>query len=457
MSTNHSCQQNRGENMSKTYHFIGIKGSGMSALALMLHQMGHTVQGSDVSKYYFTQRGLEQAGIKILPFSVENITADVELIAGNAFHEDNNIEVAYAVQNGFSFKRYHEFLGDFMRNFISFGVAGAHGKTSTTGLLSHVLKNITDTSYLIGDGTGRGSANAQYFVFESDEYERHFMPYHPEYSIITNIDFDHPDYFTGIDDVFSAFNDYAKQVQKGLFLYGGDTYLREITSNAPIYYYGFEASDDFMAYDIVRTTSGSDFKVQYEGKELGSFHVPAFGRHNILNATAVVANLYIAGIDVSLVAEHMKSFSGVKRRFTEKVINDTIIIDDFAHHPTEIIATLDAARQKYPSKVIVAIFQPHTFTRTIALLDDFASALNEADAIYLAPIYGSAREVDKGDVKVEDLARKISKPVQVVTVENVSPLLDHDNAVYVFMGAGDIQMYEHSFEELIANLAKNTQ
>lgn len=443
--------------MSKTYHFIGIKGSGMSALALMLHQMGHKVQGSDVPKYYFTQRGLEQAGIPILPFSEDNITADVELIAGNAFREDNNVEIAYAIQNGFKFKRYHEFLGEFMNQFTSLGVAGAHGKTSTTGLLSHVLKNITETSYLIGDGTGRGLANSQYFVFESDEYERHFMPYHPEYSIITNIDFDHPDYFTSVNDVFDAFNDYAKQVKKGLFLYGEDTFLRKITANAPIYYYGFNEEDDFMAYDITRTINGSDFKVKHKNEELGSFHVPTYGRHNVLNATAVVANLYIAGVDMTLVAEHLKTFSGVKRRFTEKIINGTVIIDDFAHHPTEIIATLDAARQKYPSKEIVAIFQPHTFTRTIALLDEFADALNQADAVYLAQIYGSAREVDHGDVKVEDLAAKIVKPAKVVTVENVSPLLDHDNAVYVFMGAGDIQLYERSFEELLSNLTKNTQ
>ena len=443
--------------MSKTYHFIGIKGSGMSALALMLHQMGYQVQGSDVDKYYFTQRGLEQAGIKILPFDAKNITADVELIAGNAFREDNNVEVAYAIQNGLAFKRYHEFLGEFMNQFISLGVAGAHGKTSTTGLLSHVLRNITDTSFLIGDGTGRGSKNSQYFVFEADEYERHFMPYHPAYSIITNVDFDHPDYFTSIDDVFSAFNDYAKQVQKGLFVYGEDPYLRKITSPAPIYYYGFEENDDFVAYDIVRTTHGSDFKVKHDGEVLGNFHVPAFGRHNILNATAVIANLYIAGFNMDLVTEHLKTFNGVKRRFTEKIVNDTVIIDDFAHHPTEIVATLDAARQKYPSKEIVAIFQPHTFTRTIALLDEFALALNEADSVYLAQIYGSARERDNGQVKVEDLAVKIKKPARVVTVENVSPLLDHDNAVYVFMGAGDIQLYERSFEELVASLASNTQ
>ena len=444
--------------MSKTFHFIGIKGAGMSALALMLHQMGHTVQGSDVEKYYFTQRGLEQAGITILPFSEENLTGDQILIAGNAFKPENNVEIAYADAQGYTYQRYHEFLGEFMRDFVSMGVAGAHGKTSTTGILSHVLSNITDTSYLIGDGTGRGSKGAKYFVFESDEYERHFMPYHPEYSIITNIDFDHPDYFTGLEDVFNAFNDYAKQISKALFIYGEDPELRRITANAPIYYYGFEEEgNDFVASDLLRSTTGSTFSVHFRGEDLGQFQIPSFGRHNIMNATAVVGLLYIAGFDLDLVREHLKTFGGVKRRFTEKIVNDTVIIDDFAHHPTEIIATLDAARQKYPSKEIVAVFQPHAFTRTIALLDEFADALNQADAVYLAQIYGSAREVDHGDVKVEDLEAKIIKKSGVITAENVSPLLDHDNAVYVFMGAGDIQTYEYSFERLLGNLTNNVQ
>lgn len=443
--------------MSTTYHFIGIKGSGMSALALMLHQMGHQVQGSDVEKYYFTQRGLEQAGITILPFSQDNITADVTLIAGNAFHPENNVELAYAIQKGYSFQRYHEFLGQLMTQFTSLGVAGAHGKTSTTGLLAHIMKNITDTSYLIGDGTGRGSATSQYFVFESDEYERHFMPYHPEYSIITNIDFDHPDYFTSIDDVFSAFDSYAKQVKKGLFIFGEDPYLKQITAEVPIYYYGFSSSNDFYATAIKRTVLGSDFSVYHKDTHLGDFHLPAYGRHTILNALAVIATLYIEGFDMTLVAEQMATFAGVKRRFTEKKVNETTIIDDFAHHPTEIIATLDAARQKYPAKEIVAIFQPHTFTRTIALLDDFATALDQADSIYLAQIYGSAREIDKGQVKIEDLASKLTKPNQMIHVDNVSPLLDHNNAVYIFMGAGDIQSYEHSFEELLANLVRSNQ
>lgn len=443
--------------MSKTYHFIGIKGSGMSALALMLHQMGHKVQGSDVETYYFTQRGLEQAGIEIFDFDPANIHPGVELIAGNAYRAETNVEVKAAEEQGLPYQRYHEFLGQLMTQFTSFGVAGAHGKTSTTGLLAHVMRNITDTAFLIGDGTGRGSEQAKYFVFESDEYERHFMPYHPEYSIITNIDFDHPDYFTSLEDVFNAFNDYAKQVKKGLFVYGEDEQLRQITAEAPIYYYGTEANNDFVAYDLMRSTTGSTFKVRYHEEELGEFSVPTFGLHNVMNATAVIANLYIAGLDLDLVREHLKTFGGVKRRFTEKKVNETVIIDDFAHHPTEIIATIDAARQKYPSKEIVAIFQPHTFTRTIALMDDFADALNRADAVYLAKIYGSAREKDNGQVRVEDLAEKITKKHAVIKVENTSPLLDHEQAVYVFMGAGDIQSYEYAFEKLLGDLTTNVQ
>lgn len=429
----------------------------MSALALMLHQMGHKVQGSDVDKYYFTQRGLEQAGIKILPFDAKNIQADYEIIAGNAFRPDNNVEIAYANEHGISYKRYHEFLGSFMRDFVSFGVAGAHGKTSTTGILSHVLSNITDTSYLIGDGTGRGSAGAKYFVFESDEYERHFMPYHPEYSIITNIDFDHPDYFTSLEDVFNAFNDYAKQITKGLFIYGEDEQLRRITSEAPIYYYGFEKGNDFVAHDLLRSTTGSTFKVSYRGQELGEFHIPTFGRHNIMNATAVIGLLYVSGFDLNLVREHLKTFAGVKRRFTEKVVNGTVIIDDFAHHPTEIEATLDAARQKYPDREIVAVFQPHTFTRTIAFADEFAEVLDHADTVYLAQIYGSAREVDHHEITAQDLADKVRKPAKVIDLDNVSPLLDHDRGVYVFMGAGNIQKYELAFEKLLSQVSTNLQ
>ncbi|MCL2676725.1 MAG: UDP-N-acetylmuramate--L-alanine ligase [Streptococcaceae bacterium] len=445
--------------MEKTYHFIGIKGSGMSALALMLHQMGKKVQGSDSTDFYFTQLGLERAGIKVLPFDEKNITSDVEIIAGNAFRVDNNIEVAYAENNHLGFKRYHEFLGQFMTDFTSIGVAGAHGKTTTTGILAHVMKNLIDTSYLIGDGTGVGHQESNYFVFEADEYERHFMPYHPEYTIMTNIDFDHPDYFEDVEDVFSAFQDYAQNIQKGLFVYGEDPHLRKITSSAPIYYYGLEDNDDYQARHLVRSPKGSSFDAYFRGEEIGHFVIPAYGKHNILNALSVIAVVHTLGLDLEHAADYLLTFNGVKRRFTEKRVGQTVIIDDFAHHPIEIEATLDAARQKYPDREIVAIFQPHTFTRTIAFADEFAQVLNNADTVYLAQIYGSARETDKHEITAQDLADKVRKPARVINVENVSPLLEHDSdrAVYVFMGAGNIDKYEQAFEGILGQLTNNTQ
>lgn len=441
-----------------TFYFIGIKGSGMSALALLLHELGEDVLGSDYDKYFFTQRELDKAGVKILSFDAANIKKEYTIIAGNAFKDDHT-EIVQARKLGLKILRYHEFLGEFMKKYLSIGVAGAHGKTSTTGLLAHALSDAVSASYLIGDGTGHGEKSSDYFVFESDEYERHFLPYHPEYSIITNVDFDHPDYYKNIEDVFDAFQSYANQIKKGIFAYGEDEWLRKLKANCPIYYYGINDDDDFKAVNITRTTTGSSFDVFYQEHLIGHFTVPTFGFHNVMNALAVISTCYIAEIDMSKISKSLLSFAGVKRRFSEKIVSEMIIIDDFAHHPAEISATLDAARQKYPNKNIVAVFQPHTFTRTIALLDEFAESLNYADKVYLGEIYGSAREVDYGDIKIDDLANRIdqSKFGSILSEDNVSPLLDLRNSVIVFMGAGDIQKYERAYEELLTSISRNKQ
>ncbi|SJZ37067.1 UDP-N-acetylmuramate--L-alanine ligase [Pilibacter termitis] len=442
-------------NKETTYFFIGIKGSGMSALALVLNEMGYKVAGSDVDKHFFTQRGLENAGVEIYSFDENNIQAGFEIILGNAFKEDHP-EVVRAKELGLNIQRYHEFLGKFIEGYTSIGVAGAHGKTSTTGLISHIFKGIVPTSYLIGDGTGHGEPNAKFFTFESDEYERHFLPYHPDYSIITNVDFDHPDYYTSIDDVFSAFQSYAKNVKKGIFAYGADKYLRKLEADVPIYYYGTEENDDFQAVNIDRTTSGSTFEVKHEGEIIGKFHVPTFGEHNVMNALAVLSVAFKTGLDMRKVEQEIQTFPGVKRRFSEKIIGETVVIDDFAHHPAEIKATLDAARQKYPDRKVAAVFQPHTFTRTIALMDEFAESLELADAIYLGEIYGSARETS-GDVNIEDLAAKLTKGGTIISEENMSSVLEYEGEVVVFMGAGDIQKFEFAFEYLLSRSLPNKQ
>jgi len=425
------------------YHFVGIKGSGMSALAQILHDMKYQVQGSDVEKRFFTQKALEQSGIKILPFQKENIQPGMTIIAGNAF-PDSHEEIQEAMNLGLPVIRYHRFLGEFMQKFTSVAVTGAHGKTSTTGLLAHVMQGAKPTSFLIGDGTGKGDENAEYFIFEACEYRRHFLSYFPDYAIMTNIDFDHPDYFANIDDVCSAFQEMAWQVNKGIFACGDDEHLQKIQAKVPVVFYGFGEDNDFQARNIVKSTTGTTFDVFVRNTFFQTFSIPSFGDHNILNSLAVIALCQYEGIDSQIVQEYLKSFEGVKRRFSEKKMGSQVIIDDYAHHPTEIRATVEAARQKYPDREIICVFQPHTFTRTQTFLDDFAESLMKADKVYLCEIFGSARE-NHGKLSITDLKEKIPG-ADILSEDETAVLKVHENSVLIFMGAGDIQKFQEAYE-----------
>lgn len=442
----------------KLYYFIGIKGSGMSSLALILHDQGYEVAGSDIDQYTFTQKPLAAVGIPMYSFDANNIKPGMVVIRGNAF-DDQQVEVAEALKLGDAVEllTYPELVQTLISQYTSVGVAGAHGKTSTTGLLAHVLSGIAPTSYLIGDGTGKGVPDARFFAFEADEYRRHFKDYTPDYAIMTNIDFDHPDYYQDIDDVFSAFNDFSHNVKKAIFAWGDDLKLRELKTDVPIYYYGLNDEDDFIARDIKRSTKGSSFDAYYHDNFLGNFQVPLFGLHGILNSLAVIAMAYVEEIDLDLLRKELLSFKGVKRRFTEKTVGDVTIIDDYAHHPSEIKATLDAARQKFPDRELVAVFQPHTFSRTIAYLDEFAESLDLADRVYLTDIFASARET-KGDISSADLGAKMNKFGGIISPDDVASLMQHDqNPVVVFMGAGDVQQTEFAYEKILANITTNLQ
>lgn len=440
-------------NKNTTYHFVGIKGSGMSALALILHGEGFKVQGSDIGKYFFTQQELENQNVTMLDFDADNIQEGQTIIAGNAFGDDHP-ELVRARELNLPITRYHDFIGDLISQYTSIAVTGSHGKTSTTGLLSHTLKNLAPLSYLIGDGTGYGDESSTYFALEACEYRRHFLAYKPDYTIITNIDFDHPDYYRSIEDVFQAFQTFAMQAKKAIVACGEDEYLPELKANVPIYYYGFNEDFDVYATKIERTVDGSDFDVVIKGEHFGRFHLPAYGEHNILNALAIITVLQLEGFKATDIAQHLKTFGGVKRRFSVKQVHDLTLIDDYAHHPSEIRATIDAAKQKYPNREVVAIFQPHTFSRTVALLHEFAEALNLADEVYLVDIFNSAREA-VGEITIQDLANLIKGDVEIISNEHLSPLMKYQDAVILFMGAGDIDQIARQFETSYAQLKPN--
>ncbi|WP_077614730.1 UDP-N-acetylmuramate--L-alanine ligase [Caenibacillus caldisaponilyticus] len=427
------------------YHFVGIKGSGMSSLAQILYDMHEEVQGSDVEKRFFTQEALEKKGIPILPFDANNIREDMTVIWGNAFPADHE-EVAKARELGVPIYRYHDFLGRFAKRFTSVAVTGTHGKTGTTGMLAHVFSAFRPTTYLIGDGTGVGKENSEYFIFEACEYRRNFLAYEPDYCLMTNIDYDHADYYKNLEDYVSAFQELANQVKKALIVCGDDARLRDLKADVPVTYYGFGEANDFTAKNIRSTDHGTVFDVYHAGDFYGQYRIPLYGNHNVLNALGVIAFCHSQGMPADLLKERLTTFKGVNRRFSEKRHGSQILIDDYAHHPTEIKATIQAARSKYPDKQIVAIFQPHTYSRTLAFLDQFADSLQLADAVFLCDIFGSARE-HEGKLTIDDLLVKIPG-ARRMDEANVGVLKDYPDSVLLFMGAGDIQKYQTAYEKL---------
>ena len=432
---------------NKQIWFIGIKGTGMAALALVLKDLGFDVAGSDIAKYTFTQEPLIKAGIKISSFAADNIKDNGQVIVkGNAFKADN-VEVQACENKNVTWQSYPDTLEEIIKMHTSIGVSGTHGKTSTTGLLAHVLGEAAPTSYLIGDGEGKGVKNSRFFVYEADEYRRHFLAYHPDYQIMTNIDFDHPDYFKDQSDYTSAFQTAAQQTQKGLFVWGGNSRLKQLKADCPKYTYGFDGDDDFQAVAITRSTHGSSFTVLNHGQNIGHFTIHLFGDHNILNATAVIAVAYTEKIPLADIQQGLLTYQGAKRRFSEKDFKDINIIDDYAHHPTEMRATIQAARQKFPDKRLVVVFQPHTFSRTKKYASDFEEILRGVDKAYITPIYASARE-KSGDITSDDLVAKIPG-AEVIDLDNIADLAQNKDSVIVFMGAGDITKYEDALEKLL--------
>ncbi|GEB75741.1 UDP-N-acetylmuramate--L-alanine ligase [Sporolactobacillus inulinus] len=432
------------------YHFVGIKGTGMSALAQILQGLHHEVQGSDYDKRFFTQRALEDKKIKLLPFTEANISSDEVVIAGNAF-PDQHEEISKAREMGVPVYRYYDFLGMLAKNYTSVAVTGTHGKTSTTGLLSFVFKAFAPTAYLIGDGTGYGDDKSKYFIWESCEYKRHFLHADPDYCLITNIEFDHSDYYKDLDDVVSAFQELALKVKKAVFACGDNEQLQMIKSNVPMIYYGFNEENDFQARNVhfLSDDSGTEFDVYIRNDFYGHFKISGYGKHNVLNALAVISFCNYMSVPLELVQERLAKFHGVKRRFSETklVPKDQIMIDDYAHHPTEIRVTIDAAREKYPDRKLVAIFQPHTYSRTMTFMDEFAAALATADDVYLCDIFGSARE-KSGKLSIHDLQDRIDG-AHILHNSTIDDLKQYQHSVLLFMGAGDIQKYQTAYKEAL--------
>ena len=435
------------------YHFIGIKGSGMASLALMLHGLGFEVQGSDIEEHLFTEDEVRNAGITILPFDANNIKEDMIIVKGNAF-KDTHEEVVRANELGLKIYSYQEMLAKLTEKFETITNAGCHGKTTTTSMLSHVLKNITGCNYLIGDGTGYAAKENKYFALEACEWKRHFLAYSPYYAIITNIELDHMDYYKDISDVIDAYQEYANKAEKMIIACGDDPYTHSLEVNPPIFFYGLDDDNDIQARNVEYHDEGTSFDVFVEDNYYGHFDLPLYGKHMLLNSLAVIGVCYYERIDAKEVAKYLKTFEGAKRRFKENVIGDIVTIDDYAHHPTEVKVTIKGARQKYPDKEIVAVLMIHTLSRAKVFAQEFADALNLADKAYITDIYTDRPEEGYDDVTYLDVMNKTTN-CEHISLEEVDKLLQHKNAVILFMSSKAIYVMKDAYEKMLKEANNN--
>ena len=421
------------------YHFIGIKGSGMASLATIVADRGDEVSGSDIAKYIFTQKPLEERGIVIHEFAKENICENSVVIIGNAFDESNP-EVKQAMSMpSVTTCWYHEFLGKLIEEYTSVSVAGTHGKTTTTGMVSHMMSLVAPTGYLIGDGTGEMPQDSKYFIVESCEYKRHFLAYRPNYAILTNIELDHVDYYKDLADYCDAFEAFANQVKKGIVMFGDDANVRSLKVTPKHLYYGLEEDNDVRAVNVIQNENGMSFDVIYQNTVFGSFKLPFVGKPLLWNSLGVIALGIMEGLSAQILQEGLSSFPGVKRRFTIEENHGNVYIDDYAHHPTAVQYMIEAARTKYPNRKIIALFKPDRYSRIYYFMDRFAQALNLADEVFLCHFPENAAKEEGIDITIQDLADKIEKAVVIEEDEAAARMLaKRGPAVYLFMSSKDI-------------------
>lgn len=432
------------------YHFIGIKGSGMSALAQIMNELGYEVQGSDVEETFFTEQGLHELGIPVLPFDENNIQEGMKIIRGASF-TDEHLEVKRAMELGLSIYTYSEMVGHLTQKFKTICVAGCHGKTTTSSMLAHVLNELKGANYLIGDGTGYAGIDNEYFILEACEYRRHFLAYTPEYAIITNIDMDHVDYFKDINDVIDAYQSYANHAEKMVIACGDDPYTHLLDVNPPIFFYGLDDDNDIIATNVDYKETGTSFEVTVEGNYYGFFDLPIYGKHMLLDALAVIATCYYERLEAKDVAKIFKTFEGAKRRFSETIVGDTIVVDDYAHHPNEVKAIIKAVKQKYPSKKIITVFQPHTFSRTKEFAEDLANAMNYADYSYIMKIHPAREKQEEYPEVSEHIIIGYLKHGEGISMEDAATLEKHKGSVILFMSPNDLSILENELIERLGN------
>ena len=374
----------------------------------------------------------------------DDLDKECIVVRSSAIKEEHP-EIVKANELGLKIYEYNEMLGKLANIFELITVAGCHGKTTTSCMLAHVLDEIVGCNYLIGDGEGKASRDNKKFVIEACEYRRNFLVYEPDYAIITNIDLDHVDYFKDISDVIDAYQEYANNAEKMVIACGDDPYTHSLEINKPIFFYGLEDDNDIIAKDVEYHTDGTSFDVYVEDNYYGHFDLPIYGKHMLLDSLAVIAICYYERLDAKEVSKSLKGFEGAKRRFSETKIGNIVIVDDYAHHPSEVRATIKAAKQKYPDKQIIAVFEPHTFSRTEEFAFELAKVFNTIDKTYIMDVFPAReKQEDYPDVNANSIINLLDNG-EFIDNTMADKLKNFDNAVVLFMSPKEIYKLKQDY------------
>ncbi|NTV41475.1 MAG: UDP-N-acetylmuramate--L-alanine ligase [Candidatus Moranbacteria bacterium] len=442
----------------KKVYMVGIKGAGMTAVAEILKARGIEISGSDTTEVFYTDAILKKVGIVFFEtFQACHLEADVDaVIFSTAYSTENNLELKASQEKNLPLISYPELLGMLFEEKLGIAVCGTHGKTTTSAILAQALLVAgADPSAVVGSkvldwNSSALSGQGQYFVAESDEYQNKLRFYDPWSVILTSVDWDHPDFFPDFDSYKKVFKDFVVKIPKTGFLtvWGDSRNCLEIAdvANCNVLTYGFGEENDYKIINHQTHLEGQNFEVIFKEKNLGIFQTTLSGKHNVLNCTAVIALCNAMQLDLEKVRTGLKVFQGTERRFQQIGMFDlSILIDDYAHHPDEIKATLSGARARYGNKKIWTVFHPHTFTRTKTFLQDFAQSFDDADAVIVIDIYGSARE-QQGGVSSLELVKLINKyhHDKAEYIEDIEKAVEYlreragNFDVLITMGAGDV-------------------
>lgn len=445
---------NLNTDLNKKVHFIGIGGISMSGLAQILLKRGYAVSGSDMKESPLTTK-LSKLGGEIYIGHNKNNIKNVDLVIYTAAIPDSNPELAEAKLLKIPMLTRAEFLGLIMKGHkYNVAISGTHGKTTTTSMISHItLKEDLDPTILVGgeldiiNGNVR-TGESEYFITEACEYKASFLKFYPYIGVILNVDADHLDYYKDIDEIQDTFKKFTSLIPTNGYLIANadDTRASEIASKAVCNVVTFGIDNGIItAKNISFDTKGcASFEVYDSNNFLFSVKLNVPGKHNILNALASISCALILNINKDSIVDGLSSFGGTHRRFEYKgKKNGVTVIDDYAHHPTEIIATLSTAK-KYPHKRIFCVFQPHTYSRTLSLFNEFSRAFSDADELILADIY-AAREKDTGEVSSDKLGDSIrSNNVNCKNMHNFDEITAYLNEtlkegdLLLTVGAGDV-------------------